>query len=126
MANVLIVDDSTESSKPMAMLFRYFSHHVDCVESGERALDYLNSQLPDVILLDAMMPGMDGMEVLRRIRNDRRTARLPVVMFSAISDPAYKEAALKKGADDFLVKGSVGFDELRGRIERRLKIHGDD
>jgi CheY-like chemotaxis protein len=73
---------------------------VDCVESGERALHYLNSQLPDFILLDAMMPGMDGMEVLRRIRNDRRTARLPVVMFSAISDPAYKEAALKKGADE--------------------------
>jgi CheY-like chemotaxis protein len=61
---------------------------------------------------------MDGMEVLRRIRSDGQTARVAVVMYSAISDSAYRDSALQKGADDYLVKGSIQIDDLRSRIER--------
>jgi DNA-binding response OmpR family regulator len=70
-----------------------------------------------VIVLDVMMPGMDGMEVLRRVRTDPRTCNVPVVMFSAVSDPAYRQSALQKGADDYVIKGSE-FNELRYRVER--------
>jgi CheY-like chemotaxis protein len=117
MANLLFVDDNLEATRPMAMLFRFFSHQVDCVGSGNEALTYLEQKLPDVVVLDVMMPGMDGMEVLRQIRNNPRTARLAVVMYSAVSDPAYRDSALTKGADDYLVKGSIEVDELRVRIE---------
>jgi two-component system cell cycle response regulator len=118
MANVLLVDDNVEATRPLAMLFRFFKHKVDYVASGAEALAYLENALPDVVVLDVMMPGMDGMEVLRRIRTTPAISHLPVVMYSAVSDPAYRESALQKGADDYLVKGSIDIDELRARIER--------
>src|SRR5438067_8080445 len=117
MANLLLVDDNVEATRPLAMLFRFFSHKVDYVSSGDQALKYLEQTLPDIMVLDVMMPGMDGMEVLRRVRSDPRMRHLPVIMFSAVSDPAYREAALSKGADDYLVKGSVQIEELRRRVE---------
>jgi len=132
MASILIVDDNIEAAKPMALLFRFFTHKVDCVASGNEALVYLENKQPDLVVLDVMMPGMDGMEVLRRIRGDSRTAGMPVVMYSAVSDPAYRKAAMDKGADDYLVKGSVQMDELRSRIEaaaalrNRPTMHSDD
>ncbi len=117
MATLLIVDDNIEATRPLAMIFRFFKHQVDCAASGNEALTYLADKLPDVIVLDVMMPGMDGMEVLRRIRADARAARVSVVMYSAVSDPAYRDSALQKGADDYLVKGSIQVDDLRKRIE---------
>src|SRR3954452_13492650 len=122
MANLLLVDDNVEATRPMAMLFRFFKHIVDYVSSGDEALSYLASKLPDAIVLDVMMPGMDGMEVLRRIRTDPRTCAIPVVMYSAVSDPEYRESALKKGADDYLIKGSIEIDELRARVERAAAL----
>src|SRR3954470_3920603 len=118
MANLLLVDDNVEATRPMAMLFRFFKHVVDYVSSGDEALQYLAGKLPDLVVLDVMMPGMDGMEVLRRIRSNPRTCAIPLVMYSAVSDPEYREAAIKKGADDYLVKGSVEIDEVRARLER--------
>ena len=117
MANLLLVDDNPEAARPLAMLLRFIKHQVDVVSSGDEAMAYLSDHLPDAVVLDVMMPGMDGMEVLRRIRSDVRTCRIGVVMFSAVSDPAYRAAAMSKGADDYVVKGSE-FEELRIRIER--------
>ena len=117
MAHVLIVDDSEETARPLAMLLRLSRHEADCVASGGEALAYLQQQLPDVIVLDVMMPGMDGMEVLRQVRADPRTCAVSVMMFSAVSDPAYREAAMEKGADDYVIKG-LEFDALRKRIEQ--------
>src|SRR5262249_2745735 len=116
MPNILVVDDCLEAARPLAMLLRLFKHQVDCAASGDEALAHMEEQLPDVVVLDVMMPGMDGLEVLRRIRSDPRTRVVSVVMFSAVSDPAYQEAALKKGADDYIIKG-IEFEQLRSRIE---------
>jgi CheY-like chemotaxis protein len=124
MARLLLVDDNIEATRPLAMLFRFFSYNVDYVSSGDQALRYLENSLPDLMLLDVMMPGMDGMEVLRRIRNDPRLRHLPVIMFSAVSDPSYREAALSKGANDYLIKGSVEIEELRRRVEQAATTGG--
>jgi CheY-like chemotaxis protein len=118
---ILIVDDSLDTALPMARMLSHFGHHGMYVTSGEAALDFVKKQVPDLMLLDVMMPGIDGMEVLRTLRADPRTAGLPVVLFSAISDPEYKAHALRKGATDYWVKASVDFDELRYRIERLLR-----
>jgi two-component system cell cycle response regulator len=118
MAKLLLVDDNLEATRPLAMLFRFFKHTVDLATSGNEALALLEHSIPDVLVLDIMMPGMDGMELLQRIRAEARTANLPVVMYSAVSDPSYRQAAMEKGADDYLVKGSVEIDELRARIEQ--------
>ena len=91
MGTVLVVEDHPDTCRMMARLLAAFGHRADCALSGEAALAHLAAAAapPDVVLLDAMMPGMDGVEVLRRLRADPRTARLPVVMCSAVSDPAY-------------------------------------
>jgi two-component system, OmpR family, phosphate regulon response regulator PhoB len=121
MANLLIVDDNPEATRPLAMLLRFFKHQVDVVGSGDEAMAYLSDKLPDAIVLDVMMPGMDGMEVLRRVRADQRTRGIGVVMFSAVSDPAYRAAAMSKGADDYVVKGNE-FEDLRARVERAAAL----
>ena len=116
MANLLVVDDNFEAARPLAMLLRFVKHTVDTAASGDEALAHMATKLPDLVILDVMMPGMDGMEVLRRIRSDPRMCVVPVVMFSAVGDPTYRAAALRKGADDYIVKGSA-FEELRQRVE---------
>jgi DNA-binding response OmpR family regulator len=67
-----------------------------------------------------MMPDMDGLEVLRQVRRDPRLSALPVVMFTAVSDPVLERHALEKGADDYVVKGRFDFGELNDRLSRFL------
>jgi CheY-like chemotaxis protein len=120
---ILVIDDHIDTAKPLARMLTHFGHRGLYETSGEAALHRVRDALepvPDLILLDAMMPGMDGLEVLRALRADPRTARLPIVVFSAVSDPKYREHAMRKGATDFWVKASMDFDELRVRVERLL------
>jgi CheY-like chemotaxis protein len=120
MALVLIVDDQVDACKPLALLLRHLGHTGVCVYSGEEALSFLRERLPDLMILDVMMPGMDGMEVLRHVRSDALMAQLPVILFSAVSDPAFREHALSKGASEYWVKASIGFDELKERLSAHL------
>src|SRR5687767_705242 len=110
MGLILIVDDQIDACRPLALLMRHLGHSGVCVTSGEEALGYLKQTVPDLMVLDVMMPGMDGMEVLRHVRSDPATRDLPVVMFSAVSDPAFQEHARAKGANDYWVKASMPFE----------------
>lgn len=110
MGTILIVDDHPDAARPLALLMRHMGHRGVYVDSGEKALGFLQQCLPDLIVLDAMMPGMDGIEVLRRVRSDPRTATVPVVMFSAIGESAYQAHALRHGANDYWVKASLTLD----------------
>jgi CheY-like chemotaxis protein len=121
MATILIVDDHLEAIRPLALLMRHMGHTGICVDSGEKALTFLRDGNADLVILDAMMPGMDGIEVLRRVRADPRTARIPVVMFSALSDAGYQAHARLHGANDYWVKASLAFDEIKLRIEHQLR-----
>jgi CheY-like chemotaxis protein len=77
---------------------------VDMAESAEDALNYLRSQRPDAIFMDHTMPGMDGLEALRRIKNDPVTVQIPVAMYTSKDEPAYRNEALGAGAIDVLTK----------------------
>jgi two-component system, cell cycle response regulator len=79
-------------------------------------LRLVRSQSVDLVILDVMMPGMDGPEVLRQIREEPATASLPVVMFSAVSDPQFHDHMRRKGANDFWTKASFDFGTLRERM----------
>jgi CheY-like chemotaxis protein len=124
MAVILIVDDQIDAARPLALLMKHLGHTGHCVQSGEAALRYLRDQQPDLMILDVMMPGMDGIEVLRHVRSDPATTALPVIMFSAVSDPAFRAHAMQKGANDFWVKASMQLDEIRHRTDAILCSNG--
>jgi len=101
---VLVVDDHFLNVKLLEARLTIARYAVDTAMSGPEALEKIAADRPDLVLLDVMMPGMDGYEVCRRIRQDPATARLPVVMITALDKPSDRAMGLEAGADDFLTK----------------------
>ena len=120
MANVLIVDDDVDGCRPLARLLEVVGHKPFFVHDGRDALNLLDRLRPDMILLDVMMPGVDGIDVLRTIRAHPMHKDLPVVVYSALSDPETVDKAIKSGAQSYLVKSKVDFQEIRRCIESHL------
>jgi CheY-like chemotaxis protein len=120
MATVLIVDDQRETGHLVARILKLLGHRGIHVPSGEDALNYVRDSMPDAVLLDYMMPGMDGLEVLRALRQDPRTEKLPVIMFSANSDPRVVENAMREGANDYWVKATLQINDMESRLSRFL------
>jgi CheY-like chemotaxis protein len=122
MAKVLIVDDHDDIGRVMARLVRRSGHEAEYVTSGEAALEHLRAaaSLPDLVILDVMMPRVDGLEVLRALRQEERTVGLPVVMFSAMSEDRFRERALQTGASDYWVKGAMDLAQLDDHLLRYL------
>src|SRR6186997_1992077 len=120
MANVLIVDDDVSACRPLERLLEVTGHHAFVVHDGRAALSMLDRLRPDMILLDMVMPGMDGVEVLRTIRQHPLHKDLPVIVYSAISDDEAIEKALANGAQDYLIKSRATVDRLQSCIERHL------
>lgn len=120
MATVLIVDDQRETGHLLARILQFLGHKGVYVESGEDALALARQSPPDAILLDYMMPDMDGLQVLKQLRNDPRTQRLPVIMFTANGDPKVQECAMKSGATDFWLKAGMPIEEMELRLSKWL------
>jgi CheY-like chemotaxis protein len=117
-ARILVVDDTVETCNMLRRLFQRCGHATECLHAGDGVLGALRAARFDLVLLDVMMPGMDGFAVLGAIRADRDGAvsRVPVAMYSAICDPREIERALAMGANAWIVKGTP-FALLRRRLE---------
>ncbi len=103
-ARVLVVDDLAPNVKLLEAKLRAEYFEVVTALSGQEAIDIAKSQQPDIILLDVMMPGLDGFETCRILKDDPITCHIPVVMVTALDQQADRLAGLKAGADDFLTK----------------------
>jgi class 3 adenylate cyclase len=119
-AVILVVDDLPQNVKLMDAVLTPRGFTVHSVSSGEEALDWLATQVPDLVLLDILMPGLDGYETCRRIRANEATSFLPVVMVTA-SGQEQKLRAIEAGADDFVTK-PFEQAELLARVRSLMRV----
>ena len=118
---LLIVDDTPLNLKLLGDLLAVKGYAVATASSGEEALARLAQEVPDLVLLDVMMPGLSGYDVCRRIRADPATALLPVVMVTSLDPQQERVHGIEAGADDFLSK-PINQPELFARVQSLLRI----
>jgi CheY-like chemotaxis protein len=117
---VLVVDDHPGTCEITVKLIKMLGYFAHCVMSGHEALEFAASHPVGLILLDVMMPVMDGMETLVRMQSDPHLKSIPVVMHSALSDDLLRTRAFVGGAKDFLVKGNISLERLQGVLKTYL------
>src|SRR5438094_8797421 len=120
-AKVLVVDDTPLNIKLLGDLLAVKGYVVATATNGEEALAKLAAEMPDIVLLDVMMPGLSGYDVCRRIRADPTTALLPVVMVTSLDPQTERVKGIEAGADDFISK-PINQPELFARVRSLLRI----
>ncbi len=120
-SHILIVDDDRNSRETLADLMSVDGYHIEQASSGIDALEQLESAQPDVILLDVMMPQLDGFETCRRIKQNEAWRHIPIILVTALDDRDSIITGLDAGADEFLTKPMNG-PVLRARVRSMLRI----
>ncbi len=112
---ILVVDDSADNLFLLQAILESSGYEVDLAENGSSALSKIFASPPDLVLLDMMMPQMNGFEVTQRLRQHNQLSSLPVILITAYGEELAQEV-LKVGANDWMVK-PVDFDELLQKVE---------
>ncbi len=120
MSSVLIVEDESAIAELIAINLRHAGHEVTLAASAEQAQHAIGGALPDLVLLDWMLPGESGLQLARRWRTDPRTRDLPIIMLTARAEESDKVVGLDAGADDYLSK-PFSPKELLARIRAVLR-----
>ena len=120
-ARVLVVDDIPANVKLLEIRLSKAYFDVITANDGPSALDLLHDNLPDIVLLDVMMPGMSGFEVCKKIKSDPKTCHIPVVMVTALSEAKDRIQGLEAGADDFLTK-PINDKALLARVRNLTRV----
>jgi DNA-binding response OmpR family regulator len=120
MAKILVAEDEKQIADMIAFKLTNSGHQVIRAQDGEQAVTLAASQLPDLILLDAMMPGLSGFEVLRRLKADPALRAVPVIMVTAKGHERDVLSGLRGGAVDYVVK-PFSLKELAARVDLALR-----
>ena len=118
--SILVVDDEDIIRSLLRLTLVRAGYDVTEAETGEEGISIVRQQIPDLILLDVMMAGIDGFEVCEQIRQDPDIAHIPIIMLSARKDPESRRESQRVGATDYLTK-PVAIDVLLWRVDRALK-----
>ncbi|MCB0322188.1 MAG: response regulator [Bdellovibrionales bacterium] len=120
MSKILIAEDTAAFRAPIVLLLERQGHTVFCVETGEQALAAIFETSPELVLLDAAMPKLDGFAVLQELGAQGLLPELPVIMLTAVSDRAYESRARSLGVREYLIKSYFSLPELLQHIEKHL------
>lgn len=122
---ILVVEDEAPIQELLQFNLERKAYRVKVVDSGEKALKSVGKFAPDLILLDIMLPGADGLEVCKRLKGDPKTASIPIIMLTALSEEADIVAGLELGADDYVTK-PFSPRVLLARVKAALRrLNGD-
>tara|TARA_B110000208_G_scaffold19695_1_gene24341 strand:- start:921 stop:1607 length:687 start_codon:yes stop_codon:yes gene_type:complete len=119
-AHILVVEDEPSQREVMVYNFDAEGYRVTCADNGDDAMLVIAEDMPDVIVLDWMMPHLSGIEVCRQIKSNLDTRAIPVIMLSAKSEEADRVRGLETGADDYVVK-PYSVSELMARVRGQLR-----
>ena len=119
-ATILVVEDEPAIQELVSYNLELAGHRALRADNAEQALDMVRTELPDLVVLDWMLPGMSGLEFARLLRTDRRTQSVPLIMLTARADEKDKLSGLETGADDYLTK-PFSPRELNARVKAVLR-----
>jgi CheY-like chemotaxis protein len=124
MAHILVIDDDVNLLQMVRLMLERVGHEVETARAGEKGIEMAGQLQPELAIIDVMMPELSGYDVVRRMREDPRTARIPIVILTARSQPMDKHMALEAGANSFLSK-PVSSQELTDRVAAVLQAGVD-
>jgi diguanylate cyclase (GGDEF)-like protein len=120
-ARILIVDDHEDNVELLRARLESWGFETLSATDGQEALTMIETKLPDLVLLDIMMPKIDGIEVARRVKNNPDLPFIPIIMQTALDSTENKVEGLEAGADDYITK-PIDFPELKARVKSMLRI----
>ena len=112
---VIIVEDEETLANNLSNKMESEGFSVKTVNNGEEGLELIRNEKPDLVVLDIMLPGLDGLSVCRMVRNDKATSEIPIIMLTARGTEVDKIVGLESGADDYIVK-PFGLGEFLARV----------
>lgn len=118
-STILVVEDEITTLKLIKLVLQREGYHIVTATNGSEGLRKVREYQPDLMLLDIVMPGMDGFQVCQYLRRDPATAKLPVIMFSGLNRPADQRHAFEAGSDDYITK-PVKMAELLDKVRAAL------
>jgi CheY-like chemotaxis protein len=113
---ILVVDDNADLGRTLTRLLQGMGFPAEWVHCGEDALARVGQERPALIILDYMMPRMNGLDVLSQVKANERTADIPVIMLTAVSDADTRKTAMDRGAAAFWVKSRIDYDNFRTAV----------
>lgn len=117
---ILIVDDDSNFREVTKLALASSGYEISEADSGREALNLARQLRPDLILLDILMPGLDGYQTCRQLKTNPATSHIPVIVLTALGDPAAQYKSKQAGADDYVAK-PVTAQELHERVQRQMR-----